>query len=722
MIELSKLLDEQIGAMRLRPAAIFAESEDRRSIEAASYLVRFIRPVFLVPEERIREIIANDLSHCDQTRLEFLIQESAFWDIKAAPEILDQLAHSYTDLPDGVRFADYFETARQLMDEPAMFGIMAVREGHADMVIGGLAEHPKGFLEHAAAILGETTVSKSVMFHIPDHSPKKIFPKGLAAFGDIALNTYTNADILARICVQTCMVIRDLIPADVLPEICAGIVLPSHKTPLDAVAYEASKLVEGLIDKHSKENTDYESIVFKGIVRADDIICTCESECSPKCELNALISPNAEMGDVMVNLLSGILCEAEKVEILAGVGSRCVDLDEKCTSEDVVLSVKAALASFPEEWEGTPKDTFFRDYRILVINPGSTSTKIAVFEGDKEVFTDELKHTAEELAPFKEQNITEQYGFRKDVVLKALADHGFSIEDIDAISARGGLIKPIPHGTYAVNEEMINDLMIGVNGQHASNLGGLIASELVKGSAKPAFIVDPVMVDEVPIRAKITGFKEIRRKVISHALNQIATAKRYAEENETFYEYLNLIVAHMGGGITIGAHKRGQYIDVNNGLNGEGPFTPERSGSLPVGQLIDLCFSGKYTHQELKMLNKGKGGLVDLLGTSDFYDVEIRYLNGEPEVVEVFEALVYQISKNITALLPAFGGEKVDQVLLTGGMARSKPLCEGIRKAVAALGCGVSVYPGENEMVALAFGALRVLRGKEDAREYAPEG
>ena len=227
-----------------------------------------------------------------------------------------------------------------------------------------------------------------------------------------------------------------------------------------------------------------------------------------------------------------------------------------------------------------------------------------------------------------------------------------------------------------------------------------------------------MVVDEVPERAKITGLKALRRKTISHALNQIATARRYAEEHETFYERINVIVAHMGGGISIGAHCQGHYLDVNNGLDGEGPFTPQRSGSLPVGQLIDLAFSGQYTRDELKRLNVGRGGLMDLLGTSDLRELERRYLQGEAEVVAVLDAMAYQIAKGITALLPAFDGQPVDQILLTGGIARCRTIVDAVRRLVAALGCGVTVYPGENEMAALAKGALRVLSGKEAAREY----
>jgi butyrate kinase len=267
---------------------------------------------------------------------------------------------------------------------------------------------------------------------------------------------------------------------------------------------------------------------------------------------------------------------------------------------------------------------------------------------------------------------------------------------------------------------MRDDLLNGHGPDHASNLGALIARELVEGTGKPAFIVDPVVVDEALDRVRVTGMKAIRRKVISHALNQIATARLYARENETFYEYLNLIVCHMGGGITVGAHARGRYIDVNNGLDGEGPFSPQRSGSEPTGDLIRLCFSGRYTLAELLNLNKGRGGLLDLLGTADLREVERRIDAGDAEARAVYEAMVYQIAKAITGLLPAFDGAAVDQVLLTGGMARSERLVADLRRAVAALGCGVTAFPGENEMQALVRGALRVLRGRESAKQYEP--
>ena len=391
---------------------------------------------------------------------------------------------------------------------------------------------------------------------------------------------------------------------------------------------------------------------------------------------NVIISPNLETGNLLYHLYAARFPTAKKFPVLFGVAFRGVDLAIDCTPEDVRLAVKASVLRLQRagRWTRTPKDTFFRRHRVLVLNPGSTSTKIAVYEGDQERVSREIKHTTEELAPFAGRRIAEQYQFRRDAVLKVLGEFGLSVTDFDAVCGRGGLLRPLPHGTYRVGQAILDDLRAGVGGDHASNLGALIAHELAAPAGKPAFIVDPVVVDEAPTRVKITGFKEIRRRVISHALNQVASARRFAQESETFYENVNVIVCHLGGGISVGAHCQGHYVDANNALDGEGPFTPERSGTLPAGQLADLCFSGRYTHAEVKRMIKGAGGLTALVGTSDLREIERRIAAGDAWAAEVFDALAYQVAKSAAALLPAFEGRKLDRIILTGGMARSQPL------------------------------------------------
>ncbi|MCX7695210.1 MAG: butyrate kinase [Caloramator sp.] len=352
--------------------------------------------------------------------------------------------------------------------------------------------------------------------------------------------------------------------------------------------------------------------------------------------------------------------------------------------------------------------------RMLIINPGSTSTKIAVYDDLNPVFVETLRHSAEELAPYA--TIFDQYEFRKNVIIKAVEDKGIDLSTLNAVVGRGGLLKPIEGGTYSVNEKMLEDLKIGVQGQHASNLGGVIAFEIAKKYNIPSFIVDPVVVDEMQDVARISGMPEIERKSIFHALNQKAVAKRYAKEKGVKYEDLNLIVAHMGGGISVGAHKKGRVVDVNNALDGEGPFSPERSGGLPVGDLVKMCFSGKYTQDEIKKKITGKGGLVAYLGTNDGREVKKMMDEGNKEAELIYKAMAYQVSKEIGSCAAVLKGE-VDAIILTGGLAYGEEYVSWIKERISFI-APVVVYPGEDEMLALAEGGLRVLKGEETAKEY----
>jgi len=737
MFDIEASLDRQILAVpRNRPTVIFIEPLDPRVLEGACYLTRFIRPVFLASEEAVREVAARDLGHVDPNRIEFAFSESAFLDLETQKALLDEFANDYLESScEGGQGTTPAE-ARQFVSTPAHFAICAVRLGHADMVVGGATHEPRDFFRPMVRSLRHRYMPcEAGVFVLPDDHPDTIFPHNIVVFGDVGVTATMTPEALANVAVGTCAIARDLIPEDVLPEIHGVIVSYSHRGsdegPSAELVRRAAEIIPSVLAERTRRGARYATIKIDAEVKVSVALSQrsatyyrAGAQAGWTGGTNVIICPNLDMGNPLYHLYATRYPAAKKFSVMFGLLFRGVDLAMDCTPEDVRLSVKASVLRLHRfgEWRQTPKDTLFRRYRVLAINPGSTSTKISVYEGDQESFTVELQHPAEELAPFEGKPITEQFAFRKNVIGKELAGHGLSMDEIDAVAARGGLLRPIAHGTYRVGDAMTAELRAGVLGEHASNLGALIANELVAGTGKPAYIVDPVVVDEAPERVKIAGIKAIRRKVISHALNQIATAHRYAEEHETFYEKVNVIVAHMGGGITIGAHKRGRYIDVNNGLDGEGPFTPQRSGSLPVGQLIDLCFSGEYTKDELKKLNKGRGGLIDLLGTADLREVERRIAAGDREAADVFEAMAYQIAKNIAALVPAFDGEPVDRILLTGGMARSQKLVAAITHLVAAVGCGVTVYPGENEMLALAKGALRVLNHKEPARDYRPEG
>lgn len=352
---------------------------------------------------------------------------------------------------------------------------------------------------------------------------------------------------------------------------------------------------------------------------------------------------------------------------------------------------------------------------ILAINPGSTSTKIAVYQSTDRIFIKSISHSAEELKEFK--SIADQFEFRMKIIMDELNAAQIEIENITAVMGRGGLVKPIPSGVYAVNQALMDDLKIGVMGQHASNLGGLIANQIAEAiPAARAFIVDPVVVDELSDVARISGHPAFERKSIFHALNQKAIARNHANIHHKDYNDLNLIVAHMGGGISVGVHHKGRVIDVNQALDGDGPFSPERTGSLPVGAVIEACFSGKYTKDEIKKMICGKGGYMAYLDTNDAYAVEIAGKNGDKKAVLVQKAMAYQVAKEIGAMATVLSG-KIDGILLTGGIAYGKPFVEMLSSKIQHLG-EIFVYPGEDEMKALAMNGLRVIMGEAEILEY----
>ena len=351
--------------------------------------------------------------------------------------------------------------------------------------------------------------------------------------------------------------------------------------------------------------------------------------------------------------------------------------------------------------------------KVLVINPGATSTKVAVFEEEQELLKKSIVHTAQELEGF--DRVIDQADFRQRAVLEAVAEGGFRLEDFDAVCGRGGLYRPIPSGTYAVSDRVMQDVEQAPYGEHPSNLGAYLARRIGDLVGIPAFFVDPVCVDEMTEVAHVSGFAEFRRLSQFHALNQKAVAKRYAKEIGKPYESLNLIVCHMGGGVSVGAHVKGEVVDTGNALEGEGPFSPERSGTLPSGALVDLCFSGKYTEQEIRRMITGNGGLLAYTGSTDMQEL-MRRAATDAKVREVIDAFHYRVAKEIGAMAAAMKGQ-VDQIILTGGIAHGQETVDALKGYVSWI-APVTVYPGEGELLALAEGALRVLRGEETAKIY----
>ncbi len=352
--------------------------------------------------------------------------------------------------------------------------------------------------------------------------------------------------------------------------------------------------------------------------------------------------------------------------------------------------------------------------KSLIINPGSTSTKIGVFEDETLLFEETLRHSTEEISQYA--TIFEQKDFRKKIITDLLTGKGFDMKSLGMVVGRGGMLKPIPGGTYAVTDALLEDLKVGVSGQHASNLGGILAREIGDELGIPSYIVDPVVVDELESVARFSGVPELPRVSIFHALNQKAVAKRYAKEVGKSYDSLRLIVVHMGGGVSVGAHVGGRVIDVFNALDGDGAFSPERAGGVPSGALIKMCFSGKYNEKEVYKKICGNGGFNAYLGTNDMREVTRRANAGDKEAAAAKEAFIYQVCKDIGSMACVLEG-KVDQIIVTGGIAYGAEVVEAMKKMAGWI-APFTVYPGEDELLALVQGGLRVMNGEEKAMEY----
>ncbi len=362
------------------------------------------------------------------------------------------------------------------------------------------------------------------------------------------------------------------------------------------------------------------------------------------------------------------------------------------------------------------KETF----RILVINPGSTSTKIGVYDNETCVAEAVARHTKEELLPYigKDGDVYGQKDMRLALIYELLEENKISLESLDAVVGRAGRLPPMPSGTYEANEELLKDVPSPL--VHPALLGAVMAKEIGEQNGIPGFFVDPTVVDEITPVARVTGVPQIKRSVIFHALNQKAVARRYAKGIGKSYEQCRFVIAHLGGGISVAAHDHGVAVDVTNASNGEGPMSPERAGKVPAIPLIEMCFSGKYTQKEMNSLFTKRGGLNAYLGHSDFRKLEQMYVDGDEMGTLLFEAMAYAVAKEIGAMYVVLDCD-VDAVSLTGGLAYSEQFTELIRKKIKGLG-KIVVFPGEDELLALAEGALRVLRGEEKAIPYVSKG
>ena len=371
------------------------------------------------------------------------------------------------------------------------------------------------------------------------------------------------------------------------------------------------------------------------------------------------------------------------------------------------VTIEQKDAKIPEKKPGA--------FRILALNPGSTSTKVSVYDDETCVFTNTIRHDTSLLMQYG--SVLNQKEFRLECILKSMDEVKIDRSTIDAIAGRGGLLKPIESGVYPINQKMLEDLHSMTAAVHASALGAIIAHELSQSFSVPAYVVDPIVVDEMDRYAKLSGMPGIERFSLFHALNQKAIAKRLAAQLGKPYENCRFIVAHLGGGITVGAHRYGRVIDVNDGIDGEGPFTPERTGAVPAIPVIHMCFSGEYTEQEMIDKVASKGGMKAYLGTTDLQEVQKMINEGDEFAALVLDSMAYQVSKEIGAMAAVLEG-LIDAIILTGGLAHSSRFTGAIKQRVDKL-APVHVFPGEDEMLALTSGVLRVLRGTEKPAQYS---
>lgn len=732
MIKLLPLLEAQIRQLgKIRPTLIFPEGEDPRVVSAVSRLTD-VADVVLVGRRDVAERLVEEEQAVIYGsrrrffgRVHFVLPEDE-------PALCEEFLDAFWDLSRGKRWAVPFERAAQLMREPVMFACMAVRGGYADAVLGGVAHTSQEFFRPALRLLHtEKTAFEVALFSLPDEHPSDIYQKNLVAFADVAINQDPPSEVLAEIAVGSCKIVRDLVPVDVLPHVNGAILSYSTRGSGAGASVErirrAGERIPPMLEALVREDPLYETIRIEAELQISCAISIAAAQSklrgaladpdSPLGRANVLIAPSLDTGNILYHLYATRYSNADRVLMVGGVEARVLDFSRSATVDDIALGAMATTLRLRRRpgWKLTPRDHFFPRYRILVINPGSTSTKIAAYKGQRVVLEAEVQHPPEELAAC--DTIHDQLPLRQRVIEERVSAAGLELDTLDAVVARGGLIRPVVSGTYEVDEAMLADLAVNRFGEHASNLAPGLAWAIGKPRGVPVYTVDPVVVDELDDVARVTGVAGYERRAVWHALSQKAVAKRYADRQLTDYENMNLIVGHLGGGVTVGCHRRGRCVFVNDGLD-EGPLTPERAGSVPHSVLLDLCFHQGLDEREVRARLVGHGGLVSHLGTTDLREVEDRCEAGDPRACVLFEALAQSVAAQIAGSIVRFQGEAVDQIVLTGGMMRSERLVERLRALLRHLPIGVTVFPGELEAEALRDGAIRVLRGLEKARVY----
>ena len=729
MFNLEGTLRKQLrDAMTVKQTLIFPEGDDPRVVEAASKLVKFANVILVANPRHTAGLISKGEALLDCSRKRFFAVVK-FVD-PDTDELAKPLAERLCEVSQGRSWEMTAEEASVHIRNPVFFAIMAVREGYADAVLGGVAHSSREFFMPCLRILEkEGTVFEMGLFVLPDSHTAGIFENNMVMFADVALNPVPTAEALADIAVGACRTMRDLIPADALPEINGALLSYSTRGSGQGPSVSRIRDAEPLIQRKLAElreiSPEYGSINIVTEMQISVALSEQAAHTKLKEEFgelsgagraNVLIVPNLDVGNLLFHLYSTRYPDAVSTLVIGGLKNQALDFSRSSNGDEIARGAKALLLRRFRSGQAasTPNDHYFPRFRVLTINPGSTSTKVALFEGDDRIASTSLRHTAEDLKGY--ERVKDQLPMRRAVVESFLAEQDLVPGDLDAVVGRGGMLRPIESGTYAIDDQLLADLAQGFAGEHPANLGGLLAHELAREARAPSFIVDPPVVDEIDETARITGLDGTKVVTAWHALSQKAAAKLFADSRNREYEHLNLIVAHIGGGISVGAHRKGRCVQVRNALF-DGPMAANRGGTLPGEALIDLCYSG-ISREDLERRLTSQGGLMSYLGTADLQEVELRIANGDEQAKLVFEAMAGQIAAEIASLIPKFRGQKLHRIVLTGGMCHSSRLRRRLKKLLRGLGTKITIYPGEREMEALRDGALRVLRGMEEARVY----
>ncbi len=730
MIRLLPLLEQQIKSIdKPRPTLIFPEGDDPRVLSAASHLTSQANIVLVTSRERARRIIQEQGVELRGSAKRFLASARCVLPDQH-PALCDELADAFWELSQGRRWAVPRDQVAALVREPVMFACMAVQQGYADCVLGGVAHASRDFFRPALRLLHtDRKAFSAAIFSLPDSHPEEIYQQNIVVFADVAINVDPDPDTLAQTAVGACKIVRDLIPASVLPRIDGAILSYSTRGSASGPSVKriraAGERIRPMLEDLAERDPLYQSIHIEAELQISCAISMAAAQSklrnaladpdSPVGRANVLILPSLDAGNLMYHLYATRYPEADKILLVGGLDMRVLDYSRSSSAKDVTLGAAASTLRIKRkpDWHGTPNDRFFPKYRVLVVNPGSTSTRIAVFRGRQVEVEREVSHSVSELEACG--SLQGQLPLRRAVVEQALLDADIDPATIDAFVGRGGLVRPLVSGTYRVNQAMLDDLASGRFGEHASNLGAPIVHALASAQGKPAYIVDPVVTDELDEVARLTGLAGYQRRAAWHALSQKAVARRYADEHLKDYEDENLIVAHLGGGITVGCHRYGRVTWVSNGLD-EGPMTPERAGSMPSTALMELCL--RHEASEVQRALVGHGGLVSHLGTSDLREVLARIDGGEGYAALIFDKLCQDVAAWIAGCVPRFEGQPIDAIILTGGMARSERLVARLRELLTLIPIEIAVYPGAMEATALRDGGLRVLREQERVLEY----